>query len=224
MLFDIEFQWNSSNSNSKERGCKLTHRLVKQKEHTSACMVLKQLEDTSRDLYLNSSSHAIDAFKLTFHSFFGEEHQTFRLIIGIIESAINHVLGKSVNETQLQQHESLVTESTTLEANLNTDVKALDVGSVITESSGTKSDKHDTSSSSGTYITHAVDADIRPVNDQVFAEVQLTAQHNVLANEQQHTEQSEPIYDTYLLEKVDSNTTPDSTNMCHRGGKIDQDA
>ncbi|GJT37946.1 hypothetical protein Tco_0937811 [Tanacetum coccineum] len=122
-------------------------------------------------------------------------------------------------------HESLVTESTTLEVNLNTDVKALDAGSVITESSRTKSDKHDTSSSLRTYITHAVDADIRPVNDQVpFAEVQLTAQHNVLANEQQHTEQSEPIYDTYLLEKVDSNTTPDSTNMCHRGGEIDQDA
>ncbi|GJW64637.1 hypothetical protein Tco_0116521 [Tanacetum coccineum] len=54
--------------------------------------------------------------------------------------------------------------------------------------------------------------------------VQLTAQHNVPANEQQHTEQSEPIYDTYLLEKVDSNNTPDSTNMCHRGGEIDQDA
>ncbi|GJX56837.1 hypothetical protein Tco_0286734 [Tanacetum coccineum] len=142
-----------------------------------------------------------------------------------IESENTNALSKSVNETQLQQHESLVTKSTTLEANLTTDVKALDAGSVITESSRTKSDKHDTSSSSGTYITHAVDADIRPVNDQVpFAEVQLTAQHNVLANEQQHTKQSEPIYDTYLLEKVDSNTTPDSTNMCHRGGEIDQDA
>ncbi|GKB14084.1 hypothetical protein Tco_0848007 [Tanacetum coccineum] len=79
--------------------------------------------------------------------------------------------------------------------------------------------------SSRTYLTHAVDADIRPVDDQVpFAEVQLTAQHNVLANEQQHTDQSEPRYDTYLLEMVDSNTTPDSTNMCHRGGEIDQDA
>ncbi|GJT43389.1 hypothetical protein Tco_0952104 [Tanacetum coccineum] len=87
-------------------------------------------------------------------------------------------------------------------------VKALDAGLVVTKS-----------------ITHAVDADIRPVNDQVpFAEVQLTAQHNVLANEQQHTEQSKPNYDTYLLEKVDSNTTSDSTNMCHRGGEIDQDA
>ncbi|GJT75038.1 hypothetical protein Tco_1041763 [Tanacetum coccineum] len=59
--------------------------------------------------------------------------------------------------------------------------------------SGTKSDKHDTSSSLGNYITHVVDADIRPVNDQVpFAE-------------------------------VDSNTTPDSTNMSHMGGEIDQD-
>nr|GEU63358.1 retrovirus-related Pol polyprotein from transposon TNT 1-94 [Tanacetum cinerariifolium] len=40
----------------------------------------------------------------------------------------------------------------------------------------------------------------------------------------QHTDQSKPSYDTYLLEKSDSNTTPDSTNMSHRGGEIDQDA
>ncbi|GKA94954.1 hypothetical protein Tco_0816992 [Tanacetum coccineum] len=50
------------------------------------------------------------------------------------------------------------------------------------------------------------------------------AQHNVLTNEQQHTEQSKPIYNTYLLEKVDSNTTLDSINMSYRGGEIDQDA
>ncbi|GJU56601.1 hypothetical protein Tco_1230315 [Tanacetum coccineum] len=118
-----------------------------------------------------------------------------------IESENNSALSKSVNETQLQRHEILVTESATLEVNFNTDVKALDVGSVITESIRTKSDKHDTSSCLETYIAHAVDADIRP-----------------------HTEQSEPIYDTYLLDKVDSNTTPVSRNMCHRGGEIDQDA
>ncbi|GJR59066.1 hypothetical protein Tco_1501228 [Tanacetum coccineum] len=76
----------------------------------------------------------------------------------------------------------------------------------------------DTSSSSGTYITHVVDADIRPVNDQVpSAKVHLTAQHNVLVNEQQYTNHSERSYNTYLLEKVDSNTTPDSKNMSHRG-------
>ncbi|GJW03374.1 hypothetical protein Tco_1562230 [Tanacetum coccineum] len=92
-----------------------------------------------------------------------------------IELENHNALSKSVNETQLQQHESLVTESTTLEANLNSDVKALDAGSVITESSETKSDMHDTSNSSRTYITHVVDANIRPVNDQVpSAVVRLT--------------------------------------------------
>nr|GFA57134.1 hypothetical protein [Tanacetum cinerariifolium] len=94
-----------------------------------------------------------------------------------------------------------------------------------TQCGGTKSDEHITRSSSETCITHVVDADIRPVNDQEpSVEVHLTAQHNVLVNEQQHTDESEPSYDTYLLEKVDSNTTPVLTNMCHRGGEIDQDA
>ncbi|GKC08661.1 hypothetical protein Tco_1000271 [Tanacetum coccineum] len=90
---------------------------------------------------------------------------------------------RRMNERQMQSRESKVVSS-----------KALDASLVVTECGGTKSDEHITSSSSGTYITHAVDADIRPVNDQVpFVE-------------------------------VESNTTPDSTNMCHRGGEIDQDA
>ncbi|GJZ22033.1 retrovirus-related pol polyprotein from transposon TNT 1-94 [Tanacetum coccineum] len=102
--------------------------------------------------------------------------------------------------------------------------KELDVDLVVTESNGTKSEKHDTSSRSGN-DTHAKDADIKPANDkEPMAEVQLNDQHNVLAYEQQHSMQSEPIYDTHLLEKVDSNTTPDSTNMCHRGGEINQNA
>ncbi|GJU86810.1 hypothetical protein Tco_1294356, partial [Tanacetum coccineum] len=333
----------SSNSNSKERELQLTQRLSKQRH--SICMTwFEQLETHLHDLYLLNSPYAVDAFKPAFCSFFGDEHQTFKLkmfhnldqlrlqlerenlhgvnaktclqalrtqfkgflaskgvnatdllnqgwqqdfedftrcepsayrrdllenldtLEAVIHRAVitygilrmkeievnalkvngkqlneeilheheikksfklqsqdvqinpvqavddslivsktswiklenNNALNKSVNETQLQQHRSLVTNSTTLEANLNTDVKALDAGSVITESNGTKSDKHDTSSRSGNYITHAMDADIRPVNDQVpFSKVQLTAQHNVLANEQQHTEQSEPIYDTY---------------------------
>ncbi|GJR25270.1 hypothetical protein Tco_1101502 [Tanacetum coccineum] len=249
----------------------------------------EQLEIHLHDLYLNNSSYAIDAFKPVFLTFFGEEHQTFRLKMfhnldqlrlqlkrenlhevnaktclealrtqfkeffaskgvnssdhlnqcwqqdfkeytlcepdtyirdllenldtleavihravityGIlrmketkvnalkintvqavndnlivsksswIESENNNALNKLVNETQLQQHESLVTKSTTLEANLSTEVKALDAGSVITKSSGTKSYKHDTSSCSGNYITHVVDVDIKPVNDLVlFAE------------------------------------------------------
>ncbi|GJV11204.1 hypothetical protein Tco_1352745 [Tanacetum coccineum] len=176
----------------------------------------EQLETHLHDLYLLNSPYAVDAFKPAFCSFFGDEHQTFKLkmfhnldqlrlqlerenLHGVnaktclqalrtqfkgkfiapkglqllsqdvqinpvqavddrlivskssgIESENNNALSKSVNETQLQQHESLVTESTTVEANLTTDVKALDVGSVIMKRR---------------------DKDIRPVNDQVpFAE------------------------------------------------------
>ncbi|GJX81081.1 hypothetical protein Tco_0329230 [Tanacetum coccineum] len=66
---------------------------------------------------------------------------------------------------------------------------------------GTKSRQQDTSTDSGNYTTQAVDLQI---------------------SESQHTEQSEPNYDTHLLETtIDSNTTPTSTNMCHRGGEID---
>nr|GEU79774.1 hypothetical protein [Tanacetum cinerariifolium] len=87
--------------------------------------------------------------------------------------------------------------------------KALNVGLVITKSSGTESEKQVTSSRSGNY-SDALNADIRLIsNEEPRAEVQLTAEHNVLANEQQHIVQSEPIYNTYLLEKVDSTTTPD---------------
>ncbi|GKC84224.1 hypothetical protein Tco_1139941, partial [Tanacetum coccineum] len=137
----------------------------------------------------------------------------------LIESENNNALSKSEIETQMHMREEKVDMR-----------EALDVGLVVTESSGTNPDKQDTSSSSENYTTHAVDANIRPVNDEEpFAEVQLTAQHNILANEQQHTEQSEPSYDTYLyvqskrsydthlLETIDSNPTPDSTNMCTYG-------
>ncbi|GKA72525.1 hypothetical protein Tco_0778741 [Tanacetum coccineum] len=135
------------------------------------------------NLYFYSRLYAVDAFKPAFCSFFGDEHQTFKLkmfhnldqlrlqlereesfmgfnaktcLLAIrntvqgnffaskglqlqsqdaqinpvqavddslnvsksswIESENHNALSKSVNETQLQQHESLVTESTTLEA------------------------------------------------------------------------------------------------------------
>nr|GEV27165.1 hypothetical protein [Tanacetum cinerariifolium] len=140
-----------------------------------------------------------------------------------------------MNERQMQSKEGKVDSSKVLDASLVVTICSTiesensnsehAFNKSVNESSGIDTKRQDTSSSLGNYITHVVDADIRPVNDEVpFAEVQLTAQHNVLANEQQRTEQSKPIYDTYLLKKVDSNTTPDSTNMSHRGGEIDQDA
>nr|GEU41294.1 hypothetical protein [Tanacetum cinerariifolium] len=129
------------------------------------------------------------------------------------ESILERAKHKREDDRTMQSKEGKVASS-----------KALDVGLIVTYCSGTKSDKQDTSSRSRNY-THAEDVDIKPVNDkEPMTEVQLTTQHNVLANEQKHSVQSEPIYDTHLLKKVDRNTTHDSTNMCHMGGEIDQNA
>ncbi|GKE76096.1 hypothetical protein Tco_1542216 [Tanacetum coccineum] len=105
-----------------------------------------------------------------------------------IEPENNNAFSKSEIETQMQRQEE----------NINMR-EAVDAGLVVTESSGTKPDKQDTSSSSGNYTTQAVNADIGLVNDdEPFAEVQLTAQHNILANEQQHTEGGEIDQDVLL--------------------------
>ncbi|GJS34233.1 hypothetical protein Tco_0532615 [Tanacetum coccineum] len=68
----------SSNSNSKERELQLTQRLAKQR-HSNCMTWFEQLETHLHDLYLLNSPYAVDAFKPAFRSFFGEEHQTFKL-------------------------------------------------------------------------------------------------------------------------------------------------
>ncbi|GKC74845.1 hypothetical protein Tco_1120728 [Tanacetum coccineum] len=90
---------------------------------------------------------------------------------------------RRVNKRLMQTQESKVVSS-----------KAVDVDLVVMESNGMESEKQIQALSSGTYITHVVDAYIRLVNDQVPSA------------------------------EVDSNTTHDSTNISHRGGEIDQDA
>ncbi|GKF50842.1 hypothetical protein Tco_0147309 [Tanacetum coccineum] len=71
--------------------------------------------------------------------------------------------------------------------------KALDADLVDTESIRTDSTVQDDSSRSGN-DTDANDADIRPIYDEEpMAEVQLIAECNIFAIEQQHTEQPEIV-------------------------------
>ncbi|GJX34415.1 hypothetical protein Tco_0245972 [Tanacetum coccineum] len=85
-----------------------------------------------------------------------------------------------VNERQIQTREGKVDTG-----------KALDASLVNTESSGTESKEQDTSSRSGN-DAHADEADIKPIYDEEpMAEVQTTAEINIFATGQQHTEQPE---------------------------------
>ncbi|GJV91173.1 hypothetical protein Tco_1538986 [Tanacetum coccineum] len=53
-------------------------------------------------------------------------------------------------------------------------------------------------------------------------QVPYTAEYNVFAIKPQHSEQPESINDTHVLEKDDSNVTPDSSNMCNNDNQVDQ--
>ncbi|GJS28068.1 hypothetical protein Tco_0488688 [Tanacetum coccineum] len=87
-----------------------------------------------------------------------------------------------VNKRQMQTQESKIDMGKVVDANL-----------VVTESSGTESEAQDDSSRSKN-DTNADDADIKPIYDEEpMAEVQLTAECNIFATGQQHTEQTEII-------------------------------
>ncbi|GJR29452.1 hypothetical protein Tco_1105684 [Tanacetum coccineum] len=69
----------------------------------------------------------------------------------------------------------------------------------------------------------ANDTHITPSYDtEPLAKVPYSAEYNVFAIETQHTEQPENMNDTSLMEKVYSNTTPDSSDMCNNEFKDDQ--
>ncbi|GKE59099.1 hypothetical protein Tco_1498284 [Tanacetum coccineum] len=71
--------------------------------------------------------------------------------------------------------------------------KALDADLVVTQSSGTESEVQDESNRPGN-DTDTDDEDIRPIyNEEPMAEVQLTAECNIFATGQHHTEQPEII-------------------------------
>ncbi|GJY85290.1 hypothetical protein Tco_0499316 [Tanacetum coccineum] len=296
----------SSNSNLKERELQLTQRLAKQR-HSNCMTWFEQLETHLHDLYLLNSPYAVDAFKPAFRSFFGEEHQTFKLKMfhnldqlrlqlerenlhgvnaktclqalrtqfkeflaskgvnatdllnqgwqqdfedftrcepsayrrellenldtleavihrvvntyGVLRMKENEVNALKENGSQLHDeilHEHQIKSSVKMQSQdiqINP-VQAMDDSLIVSKSSLIESENHNAFSKS----------EIETQMQRQEEKVQLTALHNILANEQQHTEQSEPSYDTHLLETIDSNTTPTSTNMCHRGGEIDQDA
>ncbi|GJS64007.1 hypothetical protein Tco_0678571 [Tanacetum coccineum] len=57
--------------------------------------------------------------------------------------------------------------------------------------------------------------------EQPLEQVQNHDENNVFANERRHSEQPESINDTYVLEKDDSNVTPDSSNI-YNENQVDQ--
>ncbi|GJR52366.1 hypothetical protein Tco_1402887 [Tanacetum coccineum] len=171
----------SLNSNSQERAVSVAtnarqskgklHGIFPTTSFTSTGSMLLNLDQLKEQFQETGSMDAFRVLKTQFQLFIN-----FQYYFNDDDGLMICKYFLAYTRTEMQSKEGKVDSS-----------KTLDVSLVVTECSGTKSDRQDTNSSPGNYLTHAVDADIRPVNDQVpFAEVQLTTQHNVLANEQHH--------------------------------------
>ncbi|GJU42322.1 hypothetical protein Tco_1195279, partial [Tanacetum coccineum] len=91
-----------------------------------------------------------------FKDYMGSERETYKSNLLVHLDLLEKFIDKSV----LKYGELRIKD---VQINI---IKALDDGLVVTKSSGTKSNKQDTSSSLGNDTTHAVDANIIPVNDQ----------------------------------------------------------
>ncbi|GJQ98281.1 hypothetical protein Tco_0009420 [Tanacetum coccineum] len=100
-------------------------------------------------------------------------------------------LEKQLDKKEFQEIGSMAAFSMqTKEGKVDTS-KALDASLVDTDSSGTESGEHDTSSKSRN-DAHVDDADIRRIYDkEPMAKVPMTADNDIFATGQQHTEQLE---------------------------------
>ncbi|GKD19207.1 hypothetical protein Tco_1208365 [Tanacetum coccineum] len=116
----------------------------------------------------------------------------------IIERALHEQeIRNRLNERKLEIQECKVQE-----------VKASNASSGDKDSSGIVSDK-------GNDQTLKNQSNTFGDKSKPMAEVPYTAEYNVFVVETQHSEQPENMNDTSLMEKVDSNTTPDSSDMCN---------
>ncbi|GJT30770.1 hypothetical protein Tco_0911045 [Tanacetum coccineum] len=74
-------------------------------------------------------------------------------------------------------------------------------------------------------IQEVTTEDSGPTYDsELLEKVYSVDKYNVFANERQHSEQPESINDTYVVETVYSNVTPNSSDMCDNEEQVDQNA
>ncbi|GJQ96970.1 hypothetical protein Tco_0008109 [Tanacetum coccineum] len=172
----------------------LEKQLDKEEFQEIGSMASFKVLETQFQMFIKSRIYLDDEFVVMTRNYFLQYTQL--AIPEFRDTLIQHMesVKKSIDERALhkREYDTRVNERQiqTTEGKIDTG-KALDASLVNTESIGTESKEQDTSSRSGN-DAHADDADIRPIYDEEpMAEVQTTAEINVFAIGQQHTEQPE---------------------------------
>ncbi|GJS32263.1 hypothetical protein Tco_0530645 [Tanacetum coccineum] len=235
----------SRNMQNLER--QLNKETLHEKDYNSGLRMIKVQFDNfihSRVLKLsNYNSHALEITQ-DFKAYTNMEAQTFKeTIIQNMDSIEQCIVErarheqelqnrfKRLNERKLQIQECKVQEVKASDASSgdndcsrivsdNGNVQGLENQSNTSgdESSRSRNECNDKSNSGD-------DTDISPSYDtEPMVEVPYTAEYNVFAVDTQHSEQSESIINTCVVETGDSNVIPDSPDMCDNDIQNDQNA
>ncbi|GJY98303.1 hypothetical protein Tco_0515213 [Tanacetum coccineum] len=172
----------------------LEKQLDKEEFQEIGSMAAFKVLETQFQMFIKSRMYLDDEFVVMTRNYFFQYTQL--TIPEFRDTLIQHMesVKKSIDERaqHKREYDSWVNERQiqTTEGKVDTG-KAVDASLVNTESIGTESKEQDTSSRSGN-DAHADDADIRPIYDEEpMVEVQTTAEINIFATGQQHTEQPE---------------------------------
>nr|GEU71153.1 hypothetical protein [Tanacetum cinerariifolium]GEU72022.1 hypothetical protein [Tanacetum cinerariifolium] len=161
--------------------------------------------ETQFQMFIMSWIYLDDEYVVMTRNYFLQytQHEILELCVTLIQHMES--VKKSSNERaqHKQEYDSRVNERQMQTIKEKVDMsKPLDASLVDIESSRTESKEQDTSSRSWNDV-HADDADIRPIYDEEpMVKVQTTAEVNIFATGQQHTEQ--PKFNNE--EEVDQNT------------------
>ncbi|GKA14040.1 hypothetical protein Tco_0693686 [Tanacetum coccineum] len=211
----------SSQIESKSRNLErqLNKETLHEKDSNSGLSMIKvQFDNFIHSRVLELSISNLHALEITqdFKAYTNMEAQTFKeTIIQNMDSIEQCIVERARHEQELQNRlksSGIVSDKgndQNLEHHSNTSGD---------ESSRSRNECNDKSTSGD-------DTDIRPSYDtKQMLEVPYTAKYNVFDVETQHSEQPENMNSTSLMEKVDSNTTPNSSDMCNNEFKDDQNA
>ncbi|GKC68338.1 hypothetical protein Tco_1100936 [Tanacetum coccineum] len=233
----------SRNMQNLER--QLNKETLHEKDSNSGLSMIKVQFDNfihSRVLELsNYNSHALEITQ-DFKAYTNMEAQTFKeTIIQNMDSIEQCIVERARHEQELQNRLKRLNErKLQIQECKIQEVKASNACSGDTDSSGIVSDKgndqslENHSNTSGDESsrsrnecndksTSGDDTDIRPSYDtEPMVEVPYTTEYNVFAVDTQHSEQSESIINTCVVETGDSNVIPDSPDMCDNDIQNDQ--
>nr|GEY20924.1 hypothetical protein [Tanacetum cinerariifolium]GEY20964.1 hypothetical protein [Tanacetum cinerariifolium]GEY35754.1 hypothetical protein [Tanacetum cinerariifolium] len=198
----------SQNMNNLEK--KLNNEILHEKDFKSALSVIKvQFDKFIHSEMLVSSNYDSDAreARQDFKNYTQIEAQSFKdLIIQHMESIEQCIVERERHEQETQNRRK---DRSRIVSDKGNDQGLENQSNTSGDESSRPRNECDDKS------TFRDDTDIRPSYDaEPMVEVPYTPEYNVFSVDTQHSEQPECIINICVVEKVDSNVIPDSSDMC----------